>query len=245
MLEDLDPLISVPAAAKAVGVDRSVLGKQVRQGFVRSHDGKVRLSEVLADRAANIDLGRSKRRDGAIDKPAANARAAKAAAPVAVDHADDHEAADDDDDDGDGGAVMVDGVPVSYADARALKETYLAKLKQLEYEAKRGEQAPIKAMLDRLDRDYAVVRERLLTVPGKMSGQLGFTREQIEFVTDNLYEAMEELSARGAAAELHCRAVRDDDDGEADGVEAPAAPQPRRVGGALPVRRAKDQRRAG
>ena len=35
MPDDLDPLISVPAAAKAVGVDRSVLGKQVRQGLVR------------------------------------------------------------------------------------------------------------------------------------------------------------------------------------------------------------------
>ena len=74
-----DPLISISAAARDIGVDQSTLSKQVRQGLVRSHDGKVRLSEVLADRAANIDLGRSKRRDGSIDSPGQSRRPQAAA----------------------------------------------------------------------------------------------------------------------------------------------------------------------
>ncbi len=73
MPENLDPLISISAAAREIGVHQSTLSKQVREGAVRSHDGKVRLSEVLADRAANIDLGRSNRRRGAIDDPGATA----------------------------------------------------------------------------------------------------------------------------------------------------------------------------
>ncbi|WP_063688817.1 hypothetical protein [Bradyrhizobium stylosanthis] len=49
-----DPLISIAAAAKAIGLNRSTLSRQVNLGLVRSHDGKVRLSEVLADRRSKI-----------------------------------------------------------------------------------------------------------------------------------------------------------------------------------------------
>ncbi len=226
MPDDLDPLISISAAARSIAIDRSVLGKQIKQGLVRSHDGKVRLSEVLADRAANIDLGRSKRRDGAIDKPSA-AEASR------------------DEDDGEahpGEVVMVDGVPVSYAAARALKETYHAKLKQLEFETKQGKLGPVDEMHADNCRILVAVRERLLAVPGKLGGD--FTHPQIERVRDELYEAMEELYADGAAAEA-ALAARDEAGDGADGDEAAAAPQPRRVGRAVPLRGAKDERRPG
>jgi hypothetical protein len=50
-----DPLVSVAAAARAVGLSRQTLHDQVNRGAVRSHvdpDGrrKVRVSEVVADR---------------------------------------------------------------------------------------------------------------------------------------------------------------------------------------------------
>ncbi len=232
-----DPLMSVSAAARAVGVDQSTLAKQVRQGLVRSHDGKVRLSEVLADRAANIDLGRAKRRDGAIDQPAANAKAARAAAPtVEPDGDEDDEAGPDD------GAVIIDGVTYSYADARAMKETYLAKLKQLEFETKQGKLGLVDDMLADNQRILVTVRERLLAIPGKLGGDLD--RAQVERVRDELYEAMEELYAEAAAAEA-AFAERDEADDGDDGAEAAAPLEPRRVGGAVPVRRAKDQRRPG
>ena len=119
---------------------RTTLSKQVRAGIIRSHDGKVRLSEVLADRAANIDLSRSKRREGEIDEPA---RAALTPVPSApIDTGQDER----DDDSDEPGVIMVDGEAMPYADARALKETYLAWLKRLEYKTKRGELAPVSAM---------------------------------------------------------------------------------------------------
>jgi hypothetical protein len=53
-----DDLVSIAKAAKEIGFSPSTLARQVKAGSIRSHGGKVRLSEVLADRAANIDSSR-------------------------------------------------------------------------------------------------------------------------------------------------------------------------------------------
>ena len=45
---DDDDLVSIPAAAAAIGIDRSTLSRHVALRKVRSHAGKVRVSEVLA-----------------------------------------------------------------------------------------------------------------------------------------------------------------------------------------------------
>jgi hypothetical protein len=50
-----EPLIGITAAARQIGVSHSTISRQVKLGQVRSHKGKVRLSEVLQDRANNID----------------------------------------------------------------------------------------------------------------------------------------------------------------------------------------------
>jgi hypothetical protein len=50
-------LISIRAAAKKVGVTDTTLGRQIRAGSIRSHAGKVRLSEVFEDRKKNVDHG--------------------------------------------------------------------------------------------------------------------------------------------------------------------------------------------
>ncbi len=160
MPENLDPLLSVSAAAREIGVHQSTLSKQVREGAVRSHDGKVRLSEVLADRAANIDLGRSNRRRGAIDDPGATT------APVPAEPDVEDVGADDAVPES---GVMVDGVAVSYAAARAMKEGYLAKLKQLEFETKRGALVSVDDAVAEFTRVLGVIRERLLAMPGKLA----------------------------------------------------------------------------
>lgn len=51
---DSDALVSIAEAARDVGVHRSTLSRQVQAGKVRSHDGKVRLSEVIADRRCKL-----------------------------------------------------------------------------------------------------------------------------------------------------------------------------------------------
>lgn len=241
MVADPDPLISIPAAAKAIGIERTTLGKQVRAGTVRSHGGKVRLSEVLADRAANIDLGRSKRRQGAIDEPDANAarplRPARILPPPA-----DPDLEDEDDGDEDGDPVLIDGKLMPYAEARALKESYHAWRAKLAWQVDRGDLAPVGEMQAFVERVFGTVRERLLTIPGKLAGDL--SHHQIERVRSELYEAMEELSDPGNIPDDIEALARSADD-TPDDPEAPAAPEPRRVGRAVPVRRPKDQRRPG
>jgi hypothetical protein len=50
-----EALIGITEAARQIGISHSTLSRQVKLGQVRSHRGKVRLSEVLQDRANNID----------------------------------------------------------------------------------------------------------------------------------------------------------------------------------------------
>lgn len=56
-----EPLIKAAEAARQIGINRSGLCRQIKAGSVRSHDGLVRLSEVIADRGANIEEPRGKR----------------------------------------------------------------------------------------------------------------------------------------------------------------------------------------
>lgn len=122
-----DELISVAAAAAAVGINRSTLGRQVKTGAIRSHNGRVRLTEVLEDRAANIDLTQS-RRKGAAHSGAADATDA---APDATNPPPDATARDEE-----LPPVLVDGIMLPFAEAQRVKENYLARLRRLEYDLK-------------------------------------------------------------------------------------------------------------
>lgn len=115
---DDEPLISISDAAKRIGVNKSTLSRQIKTGSIRSHRGKVLFSEVLEDRAANIDLTHSRRTAGA--------------GPVSV--VVDDNGADFDESD----QVEVDGVLLPFSGAQRLKENYLAKLRKLEFEIKSG-----------------------------------------------------------------------------------------------------------
>jgi hypothetical protein len=117
--------ITLAAAARAAGVNKSTISRQVKSGAIRSQDGKVRLAEVLEDRAKNINL--SKRR-----------RAAQPTLPLPKDPGDTPPTIDDLEADPDDLEVLVDGRTLTFADAQRLKETYLAKQRQLEFLEKIG-----------------------------------------------------------------------------------------------------------
>ena len=59
-----EKLIGIREAARKVGIAHSTLSRQVTRGQVRSHGGKVKLSEVIHDRKHNLDqsiwLGRKR-----------------------------------------------------------------------------------------------------------------------------------------------------------------------------------------
>lgn len=112
-----DKFISIAAAAKTIGLNKSTLSRQVKTGAIRSHGGKVRLSEVLEDRASNIDLAQSRRRPSGATDATAGATPADATTD-------------------DPAPILVDGALVSFAEAQRIKENYLAKLRGLEFDLK-------------------------------------------------------------------------------------------------------------
>jgi hypothetical protein len=144
-----DPLISISEAARKVGINKSTLSRQVKSGAIRSHDGLVRLSEVLEDRAKNIDASIWANRD---KRRAPDALHATATPLVSL-----HATPEDDGDDE--AEVIVDGEAMPLGKAKALKETYLARLRRLEFEVKSSRlvdaDAAKKAVFDlsRQDRD--------------------------------------------------------------------------------------------
>ena len=125
-------LITIAEAAKRLGINRSTLSRQIRDGQVRAHGKRVRYSEVLADRAANIDLTRSARREGLTEAEIADRASASDATGDATPNATEERP------DLEGGFVLVDGQTMPLKEARALKETYLARLRQQEFEVKAG-----------------------------------------------------------------------------------------------------------
>jgi hypothetical protein len=145
-----DPLISISEAARNVGINKSTLSRQVKSGAIRSYDGLVRLSEVLEDRANNIDASIWANR-GKARAPDALHATPLALAPL-------HATPEDDGDD-DEAEVVIDGGSMPLGKAKALKETYLARLRRLEFEVKSGRlvdaDAAKKAVFDlsRQDRD--------------------------------------------------------------------------------------------
>ncbi|WP_342167086.1 hypothetical protein [Methylobacterium sp. SD21] len=168
---DPDPLLSISAAAERLGIDRSVLSRQIKSGAVRAHGKNVRLSEVLADRAANIDLTRSGRREGRAEhqdqRPGrprassrASARASTDARPV------DHNAAGEADD---VETVLVDGRLMTTAQARAMKETYLALLRKLEFEVAERKLIDRAAAEAAFFNEARAIRDTLLSWPGRVA----------------------------------------------------------------------------
>jgi hypothetical protein len=145
-----DPLISIVEAARKAGLNKSTLSRQIKSGLIRSHAGSVRLSEVLEDRVNNIDRSMARRRK--TDAPPIVASSADATVePV--------DATLGDEDGDDDGEVIVEGEAMPLGKAKALKETFLARLRRLEFQVKSGKlvdaDAARKAVFDlsRQDRD--------------------------------------------------------------------------------------------
>jgi len=76
-----------------------------------------------------------------------------------------------------------------------VKEVYLALLRKQEFEVKQGELVEIEAVAYEVEREYSIVRERLLSIPGKVSASLvGRARAVIETkLRDEIAEALTEL----------------------------------------------------
>lgn len=126
-------LISISEAARKIGVNKSTLSRQVDSGAVRSHDGKVVLAEVLADRKSNVNLAQSRRRPA---KPKGGKTVAERGT---VASADATPGAPDatlppDATDGDFEQQLADGKMLPFAGAQRVKENYLARQRAVDFE---------------------------------------------------------------------------------------------------------------
>jgi hypothetical protein len=136
-----DPLVSVSAAARTIGVRQSTLSRQIKAGSIRSHGGKVRVSEVLADRKNNIDSSRwndrKKRSEPRKPRPMHTKQSKSDDASLR----DMHEALDSlpVNDIGDADQIEFDERLMSVGRARMMRETYLARLAQMEFESASGQ----------------------------------------------------------------------------------------------------------
>jgi transposase-like protein len=127
-----DPLVSISAAAREIGVSQSTLSRQIRAGSIRSHAGKVRVSEVLLDRKNNVDTSRWDNRkkrphaQGATrDTHTRNDAHARFDA-----HAQGHELEEGDD----VNRVLIDDTWMTIADAKTMAENYRMRLAKLQLE---------------------------------------------------------------------------------------------------------------
>ncbi len=179
MPNDLDPLLSINAAAEMLGINASTLSRQIQAGQIRAHDGRVRLSEALEDRARHVDLTRSGRRLGNLD---ADEHATPEATATPAE------------------PVLLDGQLLPFKEARALKESYLAALRRLEFQLKSGELVAVEEVGRQVEGVFAVVRERLLTMPGKLAAH--FSHEQVAVIEAEVNDALEELSAPALGADV-------------------------------------------
>ena len=55
-------LVSIASAARAIGVNKSTLSRQIRAGKIRTWAGKVRVAEVIEDRARSLNWNKSRYR---------------------------------------------------------------------------------------------------------------------------------------------------------------------------------------
>lgn len=99
-------------------------------------------------------------------------------------------------------AALTDGL-LEIADAERLKENYLGRLKQLEYDTKAAAVATVGETLAAVAVEYAKVRTRLLAIPSELAPRVHHlkTLPEIQAVlTAAIVEALEELTRDGAPA---------------------------------------------
>jgi hypothetical protein len=67
---------------------------------------------------------------------------------------------------------IADSTKWTLIEAQRVKEVYLALLRKQEFEIEQGELVEIEAVGREVEREYSMFRERLLTIPGKVSASL-------------------------------------------------------------------------
>ncbi len=141
-------LISQKKFAEILGVSRTAIWHHVQKGNITLIDGKIDLKKAKEELASNIDL--------------THGRSKVLIAPKNIKIEKDERQKD----------------TVRFSDAKAKREHYRAKLAELEYNKKAGIFVIAKDVRDSNETLYRVLRDRLLNIPIRISGQLAVETEQ-------------------------------------------------------------------
>lgn len=174
--------VSQAEFARLKDVSRKTVTQWKAKGLLSmTPDGMVKVEEsewLLADRPSNNRGGTIKAHQSGSARGAEAARPSETPEQIAE------------------RVVLQDGnAPHTHAEAARIKENYLALLRQLEYDQKRGAVVPIEDVAKTVEREYSTVRERLLSIPGKLAAKLvGRDRAAIDMaLSQEINEALDEL----------------------------------------------------
>jgi phage terminase Nu1 subunit (DNA packaging protein) len=173
-------LISKAALARHLGVAAPRITALIKRGLPVRPDGKIDLAEALEWMRANCEQ-QAGFPDRGVNRVIGNGEA-PASSPAA--------------------AASGDDVVLPFAEAKALRETFLARLAKLEYGAKAG------ALLDAgaVEREWAAVcssaRARMLAVPARCGARIPhLTPAEVAIIAGEIRDALAELgSAENAVA---------------------------------------------
>jgi hypothetical protein len=104
--------------------------------------------------------------------------------------------------DGTGAQAHTEEGVLSLTQAESLKENYLARLRQLEYDTKSGAVVPVDQVAALVGIEYARARTRLLAIPAEQAPRLAHLKtipEIQDALMSVIVEALEELTRDGAA----------------------------------------------
>jgi hypothetical protein len=176
--------ISIREFAKRDGCNDKVVRRKIASGHLQT------LTDGQLDQAL-VGTGWRKRNADSADKPAdiADTPAVRGAAPSLEEEAD--------------RLVFVEGrVFDSEAEAKRHKESFLAHLRQLEYDRECGTVVPVEDVVAAVVGEYAKVRNRLLSIPARVAPRVAHLRSPEEIkalIEQEVAQALEELTCDARA----------------------------------------------
>lgn len=177
--------------AASIGVQRQRITALVKRGLPVRSDGRIDVEQALEWMRANVSQ-QARFEDRGIHKILAETakpqRAAKDGrkAPAAPTPAEASPAPADEP------ALDDEAVPLPYAAAKAMRETYLGRKAKLEYLKESGKLLPADVVESRWSRIFVSVRNRILSCPGRIASKIPHLAQvEIAVIEKELHAALE------------------------------------------------------
>lgn len=172
-------LVSQRAYARHRGTTHRAVQKAIESGRIATHDGKIDPAE--ADRMWELNTDPGKPKGTATQRDADGVATPPAGAPP----------------DGGGGKLRDGGL--SYADARAVREAYAARLAKLDYEERSGKLVNADKVGEAWQQIVQASRTKVLALPSKIKTRIPkMTADDVAMIEQLVRECLEDLAEGGA-----------------------------------------------